>query len=304
VWRTVRSGGIERGYLLALPEDRDPARPSPLVLEFHGLTSNAAQQAEYSGLAAVATARGFVVATAQGSGRVPHWNYPGMPGVDDVAFVDDLVDAIADEVRIDDRRIFAAGISNGAGLVMSMVSRVRRPLAGVAAVAGANIARAGPRGVAVLAFHGTADPLVPYAGGRYFQGLGGPGGGQGRTGGGPVRRRLRARLAARAEAPRGARWGGLVNLPALPVEQTAADWARVNGCDATPTVNRVGDDVRHIAYAARAGGPGVELFAVDGGGHVWPGARDVPVPMLGRTTHTISATAIVVERWSTIAGLR
>jgi polyhydroxybutyrate depolymerase len=323
VWRTVNSGGRERHYLLARPDRHGApggppggppggvsgAAPAPLILEFHGLTSNAEQQAAYSGLAAAGAARGFVVATAQGSGRVPHWNYPGMPGVDDVAFVDDLVDAIGREVAIDTRRIFAAGISNGAGLVTSMVSRVRRPFAGIAAVAGANIARAvSAAPIGVLIFHGTDDPLIPYAGGRYFQGVGGRGRGRsGRRFGPRARASARGRLGEPGGGGRGLGGrigahggaGGLINLPAAPVEQTAADWARVGGCDAAPAETRVGADVRHLVYGRCARGATVELFAVDGGGHVWPGARDVAVPMLGRTTRTVDATAVILDRWCT-----
>jgi polyhydroxybutyrate depolymerase len=308
VWRTLTSGGLERGYLLARPEHADPAHPAPLILEFHGLMSNAEQQAAYSGLAAAATRRGFVVVTPQGSGRVPHWNYPGTRGADDVRFVDDLVAAVGQELAVDERRIFAAGISNGAGLVMTMVSRVRHRLAGVAAVAGANIARAAsPTALDVLVFHGTADGLIPYAGGRYFQGLGRRGRAAGGIGGGrrrgPVRRRLQERRGAVSGArSRGRAMGGLVNLPAVPVEQVVADWARIDGCTGPPATTRIGPDVRHVVYAGGRDGTGVELYAVDGGGHVWPGARDVPAPVLGRTTHTIDATALIVERWSMLQG--
>jgi polyhydroxybutyrate depolymerase len=288
VWRTLTSGGLERGYLLARPEHADPAGPAPLILEFHGLMSNARQQAAYSGLAAAATRRGFVVVTPQGSGRVPHWNYPGTRGADDVRFVDDLVAAVAREVAVDERRIFAAGISNGAGLVMTMLGRVRLPLAGVAAVAGANIARAaGPAPLDVLVFHGTADGLIPYAGGRYFQGLGRRGRGAGGRSRRPVRRPM----------------GGLVNLPAVPVEQTVADWAAIDGCPGPPTTTRIGLDVRHVVYAGGRDGTRVELYAVEGGGHVWPGARDAPAPVLGRTTHTIDATALIVDRFAEVRRL-
>jgi polyhydroxybutyrate depolymerase len=93
-----------------------------------------------------------------------------------------------------------------------------------------------------------------------------------------------------------------VNLPAVPVEQTVADWARLDGCGPSPEVERVGADVRHVAYRGGHDGTGVDLYAVEGGGHVWPGARDVAVPMLGRTTHTIDATTLMIERWSVLQG--
>jgi polyhydroxybutyrate depolymerase len=118
-----------------------------------------------------------------------------------------------------------------------------------------------------------------------------------------MRRRLQARQAARAGEPGSGAWSrshGLVNLPAVPVEQTLADWARVDGSAPSPAVERIGSDVRHVAYRGGRNGTSVDLYAVEGGGHVWPGARDVTVPLLGRTTHTIDATALMIERWSTL----
>jgi len=39
-------------------------------------------------------------------------------------------------------------------------------------------------------------------------------------------------------------------------------------------------------------GAAVELYVVEGGGHTWPGAA-IDVPVLGETTHEISATDLI-----------
>ena len=62
-----------RLYLLDLPAARPPSTPAPCVLNLHGLGATAAQQARYTQLGPKGSARGYVVITPQGIGRVPRW---------------------------------------------------------------------------------------------------------------------------------------------------------------------------------------------------------------------------------------
>ena len=64
--RTLVSGGLTRSYILHVPPSYNGSNPVPLVLDFHGLSSNAAQQAGISGFRALSDAGGFVVVWPQG----------------------------------------------------------------------------------------------------------------------------------------------------------------------------------------------------------------------------------------------
>jgi len=85
--------------------------------------------------------------------------------------------------------------------------------------------------------------------------------------------------------------GPVGDLRAPPVEDSLQQWAEHDECTSGPQDERVSDHVRLRRYDDCAGGATVELYAVEGGGHTWPGATiDVP---LGATTHEISATDLM-----------
>ncbi len=109
--------------------------------------------------------------------------------------------------------------------------------------------------VPIIAFHGTADACVPYEGGRTACGRG--------------------------------------NLPVPAAGTSLVNWARHNGCEAEPGRSRATDHVRLIAYGRERCPDGAEalLYAIDGGGHTWPGS--VAVPRLGETTDEIDATELI-----------
>jgi polyhydroxybutyrate depolymerase len=59
----------------------------------------------------------------------------------------------------------------------------------------------------------------------------------------------------------------------------------------TLQTQRVADDVVLESYGDCEDGADVQLYVVEGGGHVWPGGR-IDVPGLGYTTHSVSATEL------------
>jgi polyhydroxybutyrate depolymerase len=56
--------------------------------------------------------------------------------VDDVAFLDALLDDLAGAYRVDPRRVFATGMSNGAMMAYRLASELSERIAAVAPVAG------------------------------------------------------------------------------------------------------------------------------------------------------------------------
>jgi polyhydroxybutyrate depolymerase len=262
-----------REYLVTAPASDRPG-PHGLILNLHGLTSNMVQQLEYSRLARLAPLRGYVVLTPQGSGRVPHWTVPPL-GMDDVGFIRAAIDSVTTTTAVDPARRFVTGISNGAAMAMALIAAWPGYFAAVAPVAGVNAIPARPvAGTAVIAFHGTEDRLIPYDGGALFGGF--------RGSGGPMRHTL-----ARRRTPR-------FDLPGVDAVMEA--FVGVNGVTAPPTESRLGVDVVH-RVDARA--PRLELFTVLGGGHTWPGSADT-VRLLGATTHTVDATAVMLDRFDAL----
>ncbi|MBG6091857.1 alpha/beta hydrolase family esterase [Actinomadura viridis] len=167
--RTLTMDGVwERDYLLHVPPGRAGRRP--LVIALHGGLNDMRYMRESTGLDAVADANGFLVAYPDGFMRT--WNAGGccwfarMAGIDDVAFLDRLIDTLAGQGLADPRRIYLTGFSNGGGMAYRYACERARRVAAVGVVSGSLAVRCAPDApVRVIAFHGTADFSVPYDGG-------------------------------------------------------------------------------------------------------------------------------------------
>jgi len=173
---SVESGGDARAYRLYIPVSYDPNQPTALVFSLHGFASNPGQQARFSGFDALAETEGFIAVYPQGAGLPLRWN-AGIRGlnaaspVDDVAFISDLLDHLAGELCVDPTRVYMTGLSNGGGMSHRLACALAERVAAIGTVAGAyplpeDDACAPSRPVPVIAFHGTADPIVPYEGSR------------------------------------------------------------------------------------------------------------------------------------------
>jgi len=181
---TLTSGGIVREYLLAQPM-KIPDGPVPLVLDLHGSGFDAADQFRVSRSHRF-TADGAVVVAPRG--HIPFrlfegwpegyaWNVPGSPlpgeaeprpGPDDVRFLSHLLGALlsgrGSAAPIDPGRVHVIGYSGG-GRLASHLPAALPWLASVACVAGLRYpVPVTGNTVAILAVHGTDDPINPYLG--------------------------------------------------------------------------------------------------------------------------------------------
>ena len=242
---TIRLG--ERSYRIDLPARAEGA---PLILALHGGGGSADQFARSSGLSRPANAQGYAVIYPEGTGRAGTWNGGYCCGaaqrnrVDDVAFLDAVIaDAVA-RFRLNPARVYLTGMSNGS--IMAETYAALRPgkVRAVAGVAGTMDARRlRPKGkVPLLHIHGTADDMVPYAGGRGATSL----------------TRTDFASVAAVEA------AFLAPYPML------ARTERV--------IDRAADGMRVIErnYANGRGVTQVRILTVEGGGHAWPGSRRAP----------------------------
>lgn len=204
--------GIDRLYRLYIPVN--VAVRAPLVVMLHGGFGSAKQAEAAYGWDALADQEDFVVAYPDGDGRA--WNAgsccgrSSATGVDDVGFIDAMVQEIKGSMPIDADRIFATGMSNGAMMAYRLACE-STTFAAVAPVAGTMmIACSTPSPVSVLHIHGLADANVPFAGGK---------------------------------------GDGYAHVDGPAVEQVISLWRRVDDC-AAPNVTTVGDVTTSTAMCA------------------------------------------------------
>jgi polyhydroxybutyrate depolymerase len=175
----MQIGGHARTVIVHVPTGYADSTHVPLVLNLHGSGSTAAAQELFTGMDATADANGFIVAYPQGlipEGTGYDWNIPGVPLVgnqpvpagsaDDVSFLTSLVTALSHSYCIDPKRIYATGFSGGARMSSQLACDASTVFAAVAPVSGLRRPTPCPatRAVPIISFHGTADPIDPYAG--------------------------------------------------------------------------------------------------------------------------------------------
>ena len=117
----VVTGGAHRRYLLHVPARYVPGTPTPLVIVIHGFMQTPAHQRDMSGWDELAEREGFITAYPMGTGLPLRWeSHLPIDESDDtraqVEFIADLIDEICDKYSVDQRRIYASGMSNGGGL--------------------------------------------------------------------------------------------------------------------------------------------------------------------------------------------
>lgn len=145
-----------RSYLLYVPESL--RLPAPAVVSYHGRLQRAISQIDGTGLRETADANGFILIAPQAKGG--KWDFRGA----DTRFTG----AILDELACDDpSRTYASGMSMGSAMTFLQACAQPRRFAAFGGV-GFEIylphCRA-PEPAAIIAFHGTADRVVPFNGG-------------------------------------------------------------------------------------------------------------------------------------------
>ena len=256
--RELEVAGRERWYSGRAPAKWDGASPLPLVVAIHGATSNPRLMERFCGLSEKADDTGFAVIYPAGTGNTPSvltWNggtccgYAVKHQVDDVEFLDRVLDDISRVLPIDPARVYFAGMSNGAHMTYRYAGARSRRIAAIACVAGpmASPVPELAKPVPLIHIHGTNDEFAPFLGGR---------------------------------GPR-----STFGVEALSVQETIAAWVRANGLPESPRVERFADvagdgtTIERQTFGPRADGIEVVLYVVEGGGHTWPGQPPSPSPL-------------------------
>lgn len=133
---TVLSSGERREYLLHVPRSLDRTKPVALVLSLHGAGCWPALQRDLSRWNELADREGLIVVYPAGRDTAgPRvWN---MTGERDPRYIADLIDKLRGEYNIDPKRIYANGLSNGAGMSFALSCRMPDRFAAVGMVGAA-----------------------------------------------------------------------------------------------------------------------------------------------------------------------
>jgi len=243
---------IERTYLLHLPPQYDGTKPLPMVMFFHGGFGTAKHAAEHYGWNEKADAEGFIVVFGNGTGTIQTWNATHCCGsalrnkIDDVGYVKALVADLQSKLKIDAKRIYATGMSNGGMLSHRLGAELPQIFAAIAPVAGSIGGKENPTAtekripepanpVATIIVHGKADQHVRYEGGQSN--------------------------------------GVERNRVDLSVADAVQFWVKANRCSATPQKEELKDGKVLKEFYASDSGADVVLYSVVNGGHAWPGGK-------------------------------
>jgi polyhydroxybutyrate depolymerase len=268
--RSLMMGELKRSYLIHIPKSYDAKKPVPVVLALHGAAMNGAMMDWFTGLNRKSEGSGFIVAYPNGTGTGPLliWNAGGLQGKlaegrpDDVAFIGKVLDDLTAVAKVDRKRVYACGMSNGGMMCYRLAAELSDRIAAIAPVAGTiAIEDVKPkRPVPVIHFHGTKDNVVPFQ-------------------------------MAKEKA--------LSFMKLKGVEDSIQTWVKLNGCNDKGTVDvlsKGGDELKVTRTTYSGGKDGAEVVSVviEGGGHTWPGQKP-PVGFIGESAMNISANDLIWE---------
>ena len=165
--------GINREYVLYIPDSYDGTSSVPLMLNFHGFGGSASDYMQEADMRSLAEVDTFILVYPQGSclDGSSHWNPCPIGGdnkstADDVGFVESMISEISSQYNVDMERIYAAGYSNGGMMAYGLANYKSDLIAAVASVSGTMLDCTGPTNhpMPVVHLHGTSDSVVSYNG--------------------------------------------------------------------------------------------------------------------------------------------
>ena len=176
-FQTIIHEGVNREYVLHVPDSYNDSFSVPVVLNFHGFSGDAYQYMNEADMRILSESQNFILIYPQGldlDGE-PHWNACPNGGdnksdVDDFGFIETLIEEISSNYNIDLERIYAVGYSNGGMMAYGLANHKSELIAAVASVSGAMLDCTGPvsHPMPIIHLHGTDDLDLPYNGNNNY----------------------------------------------------------------------------------------------------------------------------------------
>jgi len=239
--------GVEREYILYVPESYSGTEAVPVVLNFHGFTETDYEHMADRDMRPIADTANFILVYPQGTrlGLFSHWNvgsWTERSTADDLGFVVALLDRLQAEYNVDATRIYACGFSNGGFFSHELACNLSDRIAAIGTVGGnmstqTESACTPAHPIPVVTIHGTADDVVAYEGDEPEE--------------------------------------------TLSQEEVLAYWADFNNISGDPSITLLtdqdpadGSTVEFYDYGAGDAGAAVHHYRVVDGDHTWPGAEE------------------------------
>lgn len=235
-----------RTYLLNLPPNYYESSDFPLVIALHGTGGNAIQFEQDYKMTEKANAEKFIIVYPEGVKNdgilgIRTWNagyccdYASRNNIDDVQFISLLIDHLASSFKINPKKVYVTGMSNGAMMAYRLACEIPDKITAIAPVSGSMMIKSPcnpSRAVPILHIHSILDSKVPPQGGT---GIGG------------------------------------YYYP--PVDSVLRAWPGADSC--TSIEPRVEDQHTYTKYIWENCKDGIciEYYLTHDGGHAWPGGE-------------------------------
>lgn len=229
---------VTRQYTLYIPANYTGTEKVPLLFNFHGGDGTGQGMLFMSDMRPIADTAGFIIVypTAlpdPAGGCSACWTHKEPSTINDIFFVEEMINTIALDYQIDLDRVYTTGYSNGGEFSFVLACQLSDKIAAVTSVARSmyepvysTCAPSHP--TAVMTIHGTQDEYngIVFAGVTYY----------------------------------------------LSLDDVNTYWANYNNTDITPIITNIGTQTEHYRWENGDGCVSVEHFKVNGGGHDWPGS--------------------------------
>jgi len=158
--------GTTREYIIHIPENYTRKTPLPILLSFHGLSSNMEYNYNYTKFHELAESENFIVVHPNGISK--RWSTSNLNNAD-IDFIITLLNQLEGIYNIDPNRIYSTGMSMGGFFSFNLACKLSDRIAAIGSVTGSMYQRAinsctPSRPMPILQIHGTEDDIVPYSG--------------------------------------------------------------------------------------------------------------------------------------------
>ena len=263
---TLMIYGRNRFYKTHLPLGYSFQDQYPVVFVFHGGLGNPGLIEKQTGFSKKADEEGFIVVYPYGTGsfdkKLLTWNtwdccgYADKKNINDVDFIKAVIKEMKTKYSVDEKRIYAAGLSNGGMMCYLLACELPEYFAAVAPVAASmfdTVSCDSKSEVSLIIFNSVNDQHVPYNGGIGEE--------------------------------------SLVDVEKLPVETVVNLWVDKYNCY---LMNKSESSSFHKTYYKNNIQTEIILYKMLSGGHSWPGGEKIR--MFGDTpVKNVSATDLMWE---------
>ena len=263
---TLMIYGRNRFYKTHLPLGYNYEKNYPVVFVFHGGLGNPGLIELTTGFSKKADSEEFIVVYPYGTGsfdkKLLTWNtwdccgYADKKNINDVDFIQAVLNQVKLKYSIDDKRIYAAGLSNGGMMCYLLACELPHQFAAVAPVAASmfDTVSCNPQSeVSLIIFNSVDDQHIPYNGGLGEE--------------------------------------SLVEVEKLPVETVLNLWVNKYNCF---LMNKSESTAFHKINYKNNNGTEIVLYKMLSGGHSWPGGEKIRM-FADAPVKNVSATDLIWE---------